>query len=152
VRSTAGLRCFAAVERARAGFLTARVLAAGFLADFLFAGFLADFFLAGFFDLGLALRRVTRAFLAFALDTLRFRPFGVRLGLVVLARFARLAFARFFFIAPVLPPLACASTPTRRALSSLCRGGQGSARELSPAPDIQGITGDNTLLCRRWMV
>jgi hypothetical protein len=141
VRSTAGLRCFAPVERAGAGFLTASVLAAGFLADFLFAGFLADVFLAGFFDLVLAFPRVTRAFLAFA-----------RLGLVVLARLGRLAFARFFFIAPILPPLACASTPTRRALSSVCRGGQGSARELSPALDIQRNTGENTLLCRRWMV
>jgi len=41
---------------------------------------------------------VRRDFLAFALGAFRFLPFAARLALVVLARFTRLAFARFFFI------------------------------------------------------
>src|SRR5262245_13224268 len=91
VRSTAGLRCFALVDRARDGFLTVRFLAAFFRAGFFLVGFfLADVLLAGF----LAFVR------AFALDAFRFLPFAVRLAPAVLARFTRLAFARFFFIAP----------------------------------------------------
>src|SRR5262249_51418583 len=115
VRSTAGWRCFALVDGPRDGVLTVRFLAGFFLAGFFLAGFfLAAFFLpvvllAGFLALLRAFRRVGRGFLAFVLDAFRFLPFAVRLALVVLARFTRLAFARFFFIAPVLPPLACAS-------------------------------------------
>jgi len=105
VRSTAGLRCFALVDRARDGFLTVRFLAAFFLAGF----FLAGFFLVGFFLADVLLAGFLAFVRAFALDAFRFLPFAVRLALVVLAGFTRLAFARFFFIAPVLPQLACAS-------------------------------------------
>jgi hypothetical protein len=167
------LRCFALVDRARDGFLTVRVLAGFFLAAFFLAGFfLAGFFLAGFFlaafflaaffltvvllagflALVRAFRRVRRGFLAFALDAFRFLPFAVRLALVVLARFTRLAFARFFFIAPVLPPLACASIrrgePYRRSTEVV----KALVGNLPEPWIIQRITGDNTLLCHRWMV
>ena len=93
--------------------MTVRFLAGFFLAGF----FLAPFFLAvvllagflalvrafrrvgrGFLALVPAFRRARRGFLAFGLDAFRFLPFAVRLALVVLARFTRLAFARFFFI------------------------------------------------------
>jgi hypothetical protein len=69
------------------------------------------------------------------------------LGTVVLARFTRLAFVRFFFIEPVLPPLACVSTrrgePYRRSGDVV--------KTLPETPDL-GVTGDNTLLYHRWMV
>jgi hypothetical protein len=96
--------------RVPAGFFPAGFfLAAAFLAGFFLAAvFLAVVLLAGFPALVRAFRRVRRGFLAFGLDAFRFLP--VRLLLVVLARFTRLAFARFFFIAPVLPPLACVSS------------------------------------------
>jgi hypothetical protein len=118
------VRCFALVDRARDGFLTVLAgvflaacflagffLAAGFLAAFFLAAcFLAGFFLAAFFPAVVllagflarvrAFRRVRRGFLAFALGAFRFLPFAARLALVVLARFTRLAFARFFFITP----------------------------------------------------
>src|SRR5262245_20285106 len=101
VRSTAGLRCFALVDRARDGFLTVRFLAGFFLGGFFLAAFfLTAVLLAGFFAFVRAFRREMRGFRAFALDAFRFLPFAVRLALVVLARFTRLAFARFFFIAP----------------------------------------------------
>ena len=91
--------------------MTVRFLAGFFLAGFFLAPFfLAVVLLAGFLALVRAFRRVGRGFLAFVLDAFRFLPFAVRLALVVLARFTRLAFARFFFIAPVLPPLACVSS------------------------------------------
>ena len=110
MRSTAGWRCFALVDGPRDGVLTVRFLAGFFLAGFFLAPFfLAVVFLAGFLALVRAFRRVGRGFLAFVLDAFRFLPFAVRLALVVLAGFTRLAFARFFFIAPVLPQLACAS-------------------------------------------
>ena len=124
------MRCFAPVNRARDGFLTVRVLGAFLLAAFLLAAFfLAGFFLTGFFlaealltdffAFVRAFRRAKRGFLAFALEAFGLLPFDARLGLVVLARLTRLAFARFFFIAPVLPPLAWASTrrgePYRRS-------------------------------------
>ena len=97
--------------------MTVRFLAGFFLAPF----FLAVVLLAGFLALVRAFRRVGRGFLAFVLDAFRFLPFAVRLALVVLARFTRLAFARFFFIAPVLPPLACASSDVASLIVGLPR-------------------------------
>ena len=177
MRSTAGLRCLALVDRARDGFLTVRVLAAFFLAGFFLAAFflagffLAAFFLAGFFLAGFflaaffltavllagffafvrAFRREMRGFRAFALDAFRFLPFAVRLALVVLARFTRLSFARFFFIAPSSlrwPALHPTGEPYRRSAEVVKALVGNSPKALGH----QRITGDNTLLYHRWMV
>jgi hypothetical protein len=157
----------ALIDRARDGFLTVRVLAAFFLAGFFLAGFfLAGFFLAGFFLTAVllagffafvrAFRREMRGFRAFALDAFRFLPFAVRLALVVLARFTRLSFARFFFIAPsslrwLAPPSDVASLivglPRWSRHWSGILPSSGSSLWV-----IQRITGDNTLLYHRWRV
>jgi hypothetical protein len=172
----------ALIDRARDGFLTVRVLAAFFLAGFFLAAFflagfflagffLAGFFLAGFFLAGFfltavllagffafvrAFRREMRGFRAFALDAFRFLPFAVRLALVVLARFTRLSFARFFFIAPsslrwLAPPSDVASLivglPRWSRHWSGILPSSGSSLWV-----IQRITGDNTLLYHRWRV
>jgi hypothetical protein len=148
------------VDRARDGFLTVRLLAAFFLGTFFLGTFFlgaflrAAFFLAGFFlaeallaDFFAFVRAFRRAtgFLAFALEAFRFLPFDARLALVVLVRLTRLAFARFFFIAPVLPPLAWASTrlgePYRRS-AALVKTVSGNLSEFSSS-----IASWVTILC-----